>query len=99
MLKTVGLPKGFDIGDLHLIFDDTYGGTVDKTEFLKGMTRLIFNNEFQRDCCTLLTVAQVKQEVKKAFVELKQELKLHREGMRKMYKQAGGMEEALRGGR
>lgn len=74
LLKTCGLPRGFHIGNLHLIFDETYGGTVDKLEFLNGMSRLIFNNEFQRDCCTLLTVAQVKEEVKHLFTELKKDM-------------------------
>lgn len=75
------LPRGFTISDLHLIFDEKYGGTVDKEEFVTGMFRLIFNNEFQRDCCTLLTVAQVKAEVKTVVTELKDELERHMDSM------------------
>lgn len=76
LLMTCGLPRGFDIGDLHLIFDEDHGGTVDKEEFVTGMFRLIFNNEFQRDCCTLLTVAQVKAELKAAMADMKDDFKL-----------------------
>lgn len=74
LLQSCDLPRGFDIGDLHLIFDEEREGKVSKEEFLDGMFRLIFNNEFQRSVCILNTVAQVKAMVKDGFDEIKQTL-------------------------
>ena len=46
-----------------MIFDEEYSNSVSKDEFVNGMFRLIFNDEFQRGCCLLMTIAQVKKEV------------------------------------
>merc|ERR1719247_701392 len=61
-LILLDLPRGFCISDLHLIFDEEYEGLVTKDEYLNGMMRLIFGNEFQRSCCLQLTAAQIKKE-------------------------------------
>lgn len=59
-LHALDLPKGFDLSDLHIMFDEDLCGTVSKEEFEKGMFLLIFANEFQRSCCTMLAVAHMK---------------------------------------
>merc|ERR1711957_1045103 len=75
LLQSIGLPVGFDIGDLHLVFDEEQQGQVSKQEFLEGMFRLIFNNDFHRSCCLLLTMAQVKQVVNSCTAEIKEEIR------------------------
>jgi hypothetical protein len=74
LLMSCDLPRGFDIGDLHLIFDEEMEGTVSKEEFITGMFRLIFNSEFQTSCCLLMTIAQVKATVHEEMSKMQRKL-------------------------
>jgi len=56
------------------MLDEEYEGTVSKEEFLNGMFRLVFGDEFQRNCCVMLTIAQVKKEIKDGLKQAVEEL-------------------------
>ena len=47
-LRGLDLPRGFKIGHLHVMFDEEYEGTLSEDEFINGMFRLFFNNDFGR---------------------------------------------------
>lgn len=72
--RSVELPRSFELQDLHLVFDEDQNGTVNKDELVKGMFRLIFNNDFQRHCCIELAIAQVKGILVDGFKQLTAEL-------------------------
>lgn len=60
--------------DLHAMFDDEFSETLSKDEFINGMFRLVFNNEFQRDCCVTLQIARLRQQVHDHFREFRRDL-------------------------
>jgi voltage-gated sodium channel len=73
-ISQLDLPRGFHVSDLHLMLDEEYEGSVSKKEFLNGMFRLVFSDDFQRNCCIMLTVAQVKKEVKDGLKQAVEEI-------------------------
>ncbi len=74
-LRAMEFPRGFRLRDLHLMFDQEYSSTLTKDEFVNGMFRIIFNDEFQRDCCVLLNIAQMRQQMQDNFERLHNDLK------------------------
>lgn len=68
LMRSCNFPRGFEVAHLHLIFDESNEGTVDKDEFINGMFRLVFNDVSQHACTILLGISQLKHEIK-AHVE------------------------------
>lgn len=73
-LKAVKFPRGFHIGDVHLMFDDEFNKSISKDEFINGMFRLVFNDPFQRDCCLSLQIARLREQVHSGLASVLQEL-------------------------
>jgi len=59
-LRDMGLPKGFTFEDFHTMLNLDGRDGLDRTEFVDGMHRLIFSNEFQKACLLQLGIGQVK---------------------------------------
>mmetsp|Transcript_25878 Transcript_25878/g.59719 ORF Transcript_25878/g.59719 Transcript_25878/m.59719 type:complete len:575 (+) Transcript_25878:170-1894(+) len=57
-LKTIDLPYGFDMRDLHKMLDRDGDGKVTKEEFKEGMHRLVYSNDFHRQCLLQLYAAE-----------------------------------------
>jgi len=64
LMRKCEFPRGFEVASLHLIFDESNEGHVDKEEFVNGMFRLVFNNLSQHACTILLGISQLKAEIK-----------------------------------
>jgi len=62
-LGSVDLPVGFSMIELHCMLDKDGDGSLTKFEFGQGMRRLIFSNDFQRQCLMMLAVAQQKRKL------------------------------------
>lgn len=73
-LRAVDFPRGFGMDDLHCMFDDEYSESLTKDEFINGMFRIVFNNEFQRDCCIKLHIARLRQAMHISFQQLREDL-------------------------
>jgi len=63
ILDKVDLPFAFTLTDLHTMLDKDGDGELTKAEFFVGMKRLIFSNDFQRQCLLLLCMAQQKRKL------------------------------------
>merc|ERR1712139_492354 len=56
-LAMIELPTGFSMLELHCMLDKDGDGELTKAEFGQGMRRIIFSNDFQRQCLLQLSVA------------------------------------------
>jgi len=70
VLEHMSLPFSFSLTELHTMLDKDGDGALTKLEFFTGMRRLIFSNEFQRQCLVSLSSAQIKRKL----FEVKSEL-------------------------
>jgi len=70
LIRDVKLPVGYDVTDCHAMFDRDATGTITQKEFVEGMGRLIFSNEFQRSCMVQSGLADVMVEMKAIEVRL-----------------------------
>jgi len=61
LLRLIDLPVGFTIEELFSLLDVDGSGILSRAEFIGGMFRLIFSNEFQRGCLTQLGETQLKR--------------------------------------
>merc|ERR1719468_1380259 len=64
LVKDVSLPVGYEVTDCHAMFDRDASGSITEQEFVEGMGRLIFSNEFQRSCMVQSSIADVLVEMK-----------------------------------
>merc|ERR1719375_2069125 len=69
-LQCVDLPVGFSMSELHCMLDKDGDGELTKGEFGQGMKRLIFSNDFQRQCLLQLAVAQQKRKLNQLKIDL-----------------------------
>jgi len=86
ILRSIDLPPGFSVSDLHLMLDENGNGTMSQEEFVEGMYQLIFCNEFQSQCVAKLSVAHIKKcvfELRRDFFE---EMKMMRQQVFAMQK-------------
>eukprot|EP00747_Dinoflagellata_sp_TGD_P188521 gnl/TRDRNA2_/TRDRNA2_47653_c0_seq1.p1 gnl/TRDRNA2_/TRDRNA2_47653_c0~~gnl/TRDRNA2_/TRDRNA2_47653_c0_seq1.p1 ORF type:complete len:681 (+),score=131.64 gnl/TRDRNA2_/TRDRNA2_47653_c0_seq1:125-2044(+) len=81
VMDSLGLPPGFKPADLHLMLDQDGAGVLTSKEFLEGMFRMVFGNDFHRTCMFQLSLNQVKQaiyvmqqDMQTKFDEMKEEL-------------------------
>eukprot|EP00929_Paragymnodinium_shiwhaense_P032716 TRINITY_DN180_c0_g2_i1.p1 TRINITY_DN180_c0_g2~~TRINITY_DN180_c0_g2_i1.p1 ORF type:complete len:661 (+),score=110.15 TRINITY_DN180_c0_g2_i1:280-2262(+) len=81
ILMEVGLPRGIDVPELHLMFDLEYEGMLSRKEFSDGLYGMIFNDEFQRDCMSQLAFGQLKKMVTENSAEIMTEVKQLRADM------------------
>eukprot|EP00747_Dinoflagellata_sp_TGD_P222520 gnl/TRDRNA2_/TRDRNA2_94226_c0_seq1.p1 gnl/TRDRNA2_/TRDRNA2_94226_c0~~gnl/TRDRNA2_/TRDRNA2_94226_c0_seq1.p1 ORF type:complete len:281 (+),score=56.68 gnl/TRDRNA2_/TRDRNA2_94226_c0_seq1:80-844(+) len=64
MMGGLNLPKGFTPTDFFMMLDENCNGVLTSKEFLRGMFRLIENNDYQRACVTRLQFNQLKKQVR-----------------------------------
>jgi hypothetical protein len=70
-LSQLDMPKGFDLGDLYLILDQNLDHKLTKEEFINGMFRLTYSNDFQRLCIVQLAIAQTKEMIAQVCGEMR----------------------------
>jgi len=75
-LYLVELPHGFSMQELHCMLDKDGDGELTKAEFHQGMKRLIFSNDFQRQCLLQLAVAQQKRRLHSLSVDVSNQLEV-----------------------
>jgi voltage-gated sodium channel len=78
-LEAVDVPLGFSMGELHCMLDKDGDGELTKGEFSQGMKRLIFSNDFQRQCLLMLAVAQQKRKLYEVKVGIDEEVGILKE--------------------
>jgi len=61
ILRQIDLPAGFTIDELFLVLDTNGNGQITRNEFIGGMFRLIYSNDFQRQCISRLSEASMRQ--------------------------------------
>lgn len=71
LLLACEFPNGLHISDVCVLLDEEGCGRVRKDDFVNGMRRLLFN-DMHRSCA--LTCAEVKQELRRGFAKVSQEL-------------------------
>jgi voltage-gated sodium channel len=75
MLARIELPKGFSLSDLHLMLDQNVDKSLTEGEFVDGMYRLIYSDDYQRMCMIQLAMAQLKHQVSQQLGLLRQDTK------------------------
>jgi len=70
ILREVDFPAGFTLQDLFQLLDTDGSGILSRNEFVGGIFRLLFSNEFQRQCLARLGEAHLRQ----TFLAIKEEL-------------------------
>merc|ERR1712137_1129582 len=75
MGKALEFPRGFDVETIIMMLDTDSNGSISKCEFIDGMFHLIFNDEFQRDCCQTLAITKMNGEIKDFVKECASQLK------------------------
>jgi len=81
MVADAALPPGYGIWDCHAMFDRDVSGTITKKEFVQGMGRLIFSNDFQRSAMTQIAISDVLTELKAVETKVLAEIDNLRIGM------------------
>lgn len=61
LLRHIDLPVGFTAEELFNMLDLDGSGKISRSEFIGGIFRLIFSNDFQRQCLTILRDTQTKK--------------------------------------
>merc|ERR1719469_1126537 len=74
VLRDIELPRGFTLNDIYLMFDEELGGGLSKQEFVNGMFRLLFSDDYQRSCMLQLSVAEIKRDTKLMIARTEQRL-------------------------
>jgi len=74
LLREVDLPAGFTLEDLFCILDADGSGILSRSEFIGGLFRLLFSNEFQRQCLARLGEAQLRQTILTVKTEIMMEM-------------------------
>ncbi|CAE7435229.1 Catsper1 [Symbiodinium natans] len=75
IFAALNLPPGFDASDLFGLLDDDGNGVLDRYEFLLGICRLIWCDEFQSQCLLNYGIAKVRQDVRNLHKEVQEILK------------------------
>jgi voltage-gated sodium channel len=98
-LAAVDLPSGFNMLELHCMLDKDGDGELTKAEFAQGMKRLIFCNDFHRQCLLALSVAQQKRklfELREEMVSMMDDLTEKIDAVPKkvatLFQESGGMQ-------
>jgi hypothetical protein len=73
ILDEVELPYAFTLDDLHTLLDKDGDGELSAAEFFVGMRRLVFSNDFQRECVLVHAVQQVKRKIFEMREEMHEE--------------------------
>lgn len=71
LLQKVDFPHGFTYTEFHAMLDQDGSGHLSQSEFINGMLRLVYNDQFQRDCMFQLTMGQIKANQRKLHKEMK----------------------------
>jgi hypothetical protein len=100
MLSQIDLPYDFTFQELFAILDVDGDGYVSKSEFVTGVMRLIWCDDFQRDCLLTCSLGQIKQatvgthrEVQRQIRELHTSINIELETLRRQIAAAGRGEE------
>jgi len=75
IIGSLGLPHGYSLEELFVMLDVDGNGSLSKLEFVQGIMRLIYCDQFQRDCLFRTSIGQVKQAVAKSEERLRQSFK------------------------
>lgn len=71
LLQRVDFPHGFTFAEFHAMLDQDGSGQLSRREFINGLLRLVYNDQFQRDCMFQLTMGQIKANQCKLHREMK----------------------------
>lgn len=61
LFQGIKLPQGFDSDELYIMLDRDGSGEVTIDEFMMGMYRIIYCNDFQRACLSQMHINMVKK--------------------------------------
>merc|ERR1719282_972741 len=80
ILFDLNMPLGFTMEDLQAMLDEDQDGSIKHKEFVQGLQRLIYCNEFQHVCLAKLERARLLHNIKRTNMQLnsfKEELVKH----------------------
>jgi len=60
VIGSIDFPLGYTVSDLHHMLDKDHSGSITREEFIDGISRLCFSNDFQRSCVMLSAISDVK---------------------------------------
>eukprot|EP00747_Dinoflagellata_sp_TGD_P047887 gnl/TRDRNA2_/TRDRNA2_145271_c0_seq2.p1 gnl/TRDRNA2_/TRDRNA2_145271_c0~~gnl/TRDRNA2_/TRDRNA2_145271_c0_seq2.p1 ORF type:complete len:569 (+),score=102.39 gnl/TRDRNA2_/TRDRNA2_145271_c0_seq2:244-1707(+) len=63
IMNDLDLPAGWTAKDLHTMLDEAGNGVLSAAEFLEGMFRLVFANDFHRSCLNRIAANQIKHQL------------------------------------
>lgn len=78
IFAALNLPPGFDAADLFGLLDADGNGVLDRYEFLIGICRLIWCDEFQSQCLLNYGMAKVRQDLRNLHKDVREVLEVHR---------------------
>eukprot|EP00747_Dinoflagellata_sp_TGD_P080420 gnl/TRDRNA2_/TRDRNA2_160884_c3_seq1.p1 gnl/TRDRNA2_/TRDRNA2_160884_c3~~gnl/TRDRNA2_/TRDRNA2_160884_c3_seq1.p1 ORF type:complete len:481 (+),score=103.00 gnl/TRDRNA2_/TRDRNA2_160884_c3_seq1:122-1444(+) len=73
VMSSLDLPPGFTPVDLHAMLDTGCDGKLSTREFIEGMFRMVFSNDFHRACMSQLAVNQLKGHIVRMEKNMQQE--------------------------
>jgi len=74
LMNEIDFPHGFTLGDLYVMLDNSGDNMVVESEFVSGMSQLVFGNEFQRACMLQLSLHRLHKLVVREITEIKADL-------------------------
>eukprot|EP00747_Dinoflagellata_sp_TGD_P096844 gnl/TRDRNA2_/TRDRNA2_166956_c3_seq2.p1 gnl/TRDRNA2_/TRDRNA2_166956_c3~~gnl/TRDRNA2_/TRDRNA2_166956_c3_seq2.p1 ORF type:complete len:337 (+),score=72.94 gnl/TRDRNA2_/TRDRNA2_166956_c3_seq2:97-1011(+) len=74
VMAGLDLPPGFTPLDLHAMLDTGCDGTLSTSEFIEGMFRMVFSNDFHRACMSQLSLNHIKLQVVQMNNKIQHEL-------------------------
>jgi len=61
LMGEIDFPHGFTLQDLYVMLDHSGDNMVGESEFVSGMSQLVFGNDFQRACILQLSLHRLKK--------------------------------------
>jgi len=71
IFAALNLPPGFEAKDLFALLDSDGNGVLDRYEFLLGICRLIWCDEFQSQCLLNYAISQVREDIRSLQASVK----------------------------
>jgi len=81
LLTKIKLPFGFTVEELFATLDQRNNGQISRNEFIGGLFRIVYSNDFQRQCLLRLGQTRVLQSMAKMKEEIIIEMKAEQQHM------------------